>query len=285
MVEDQVTYPLSTALLAVPGAKTVRGISMFGDTLRLCSLRRGTDLYWARSRVLEYLSQVAATPAAGGPSGTRTGRHRGGLDLRIRAGRPDRAARPQPASCPPGLVPQVRAAADCPASPRWQPSAASSSQYQVIVDPDQRCAPTDCRWRRCARPSRGPTRSPAARCWRWPRPSSWSAPAATSKASTTPRSVPRQGQPRRRPGAPPGYRRDPAGAGDAPRRRELDGEGEAVGGIVVMRWGENALETIDGRQGQARRACGQPARGRRDRHDLRPLRPDRAGHRQPARTS
>jgi len=92
VVEDQVTYPLSTALLAVPGAKTVRGYSMFGDSYVYVLFEDGTDLYWARSRVLEYLSQVAprlpsgATPALG-PDATgvgwiyqyalvdRTGRH------------------------------------------------------------------------------------------------------------------------------------------------------------------------------------------------------------------
>jgi len=58
VVEDQVTYPLATALMAVPGAVTVRGYSMFGDSYVYVIFADGTDLYWARSRVLEYLSQV-----------------------------------------------------------------------------------------------------------------------------------------------------------------------------------------------------------------------------------
>lgn len=59
VVEDQVTYPLTTALLSVPKAKTVRGFSFFGDSFIYIIFDEGTDLYWARSRVQEYLSQVS----------------------------------------------------------------------------------------------------------------------------------------------------------------------------------------------------------------------------------
>jgi Cu(I)/Ag(I) efflux system membrane protein CusA/SilA len=59
VVEDQVTYPLTTAMLSVPGAETVRGYSFFGDSYVYVIFDEDTDLYWARSRVLEYLSQVA----------------------------------------------------------------------------------------------------------------------------------------------------------------------------------------------------------------------------------
>jgi Cu(I)/Ag(I) efflux system membrane protein CusA/SilA len=58
IVENQVTYPLTTTMLSVPGAKTVRGFSMFGDSFVYILFEDGTDLYWARSRVLEYLNQV-----------------------------------------------------------------------------------------------------------------------------------------------------------------------------------------------------------------------------------
>ncbi|GAA4354818.1 efflux RND transporter permease subunit [Kangiella marina] len=61
VVEDQVTYPLTTAMLSVPGAQTVRGFSFFGDSYVYVIFDEDTDLYWARSRVLEYLSQVAPT--------------------------------------------------------------------------------------------------------------------------------------------------------------------------------------------------------------------------------
>ena len=58
IVENQVTYPLASTMLSVPGAKTVRGYSMFGDSFVYILFEDGTDLYWARSRVLEYLNQV-----------------------------------------------------------------------------------------------------------------------------------------------------------------------------------------------------------------------------------
>ena len=60
LVEDQITYPLSTAMLSVPGATTVRGYSFFGDSYVYVIFDDRTDLYWARSRVLEYLNQVRA---------------------------------------------------------------------------------------------------------------------------------------------------------------------------------------------------------------------------------
>jgi Cu(I)/Ag(I) efflux system membrane protein CusA/SilA len=92
IVENQVTYPLTTTMLSVPGAKTVRGYSFFGDSFVYVIFEDGTDLYWARSRVLEYLSQVQSrlpqgAQAALGPDATgvgwiyeyalvdRTGRH------------------------------------------------------------------------------------------------------------------------------------------------------------------------------------------------------------------
>lgn len=78
IVEDQVTYPLSTTLLSVPGAKAVRGYSFFGDSFVHVLFEDGTDLYWARSRVLEALSQVqgrlpANAKAVLGPDATGVG--------------------------------------------------------------------------------------------------------------------------------------------------------------------------------------------------------------------
>lgn len=78
IVENQVTYPLTTTMLSVPGAKTVRGYSFFGDSYVYVLFEDGTDLYWARSRVLEYLSQVqsrlpAAAKPALGPDATGVG--------------------------------------------------------------------------------------------------------------------------------------------------------------------------------------------------------------------
>jgi Cu(I)/Ag(I) efflux system membrane protein CusA/SilA len=69
IVENQVTYPLATTMLSVPGAKAVRAFSFFGDSFVYVLFEDGTDLYWARSRVLEYLSQVQGRlPASAKPS-------------------------------------------------------------------------------------------------------------------------------------------------------------------------------------------------------------------------
>ncbi|MDN4502739.1 CusA/CzcA family heavy metal efflux RND transporter [Alteromonadaceae bacterium BrNp21-10] len=78
VVQDQVTYPLTTAMLSVPGAVTVRGYSFFGDSFVYVIFNEKTDLYWARSRVLEYLSQVAPSLPANarpqlGPDATGVG--------------------------------------------------------------------------------------------------------------------------------------------------------------------------------------------------------------------
>lgn len=78
IVENQVTYPLTTTMLSVPGAKTVRGYSFFGDSFVYVIFEDGTDLYWARSRVLEYLNQVQgrlppSARSALGPDATGVG--------------------------------------------------------------------------------------------------------------------------------------------------------------------------------------------------------------------
>ena len=78
IVENQITYPLTTTMLSVPGARAVRGYSFFGDSFVYVLFEDGTDLYWARSRVLEYLSQVqsrlpAGAKAALGPDATGVG--------------------------------------------------------------------------------------------------------------------------------------------------------------------------------------------------------------------
>ncbi len=78
IVENQVTYPLTTTMLSVPGAKTVRGYSFFGDSFVHILFEDGTDMYWARSRVLEYLNQVQSrlppqAKTALGPDATGVG--------------------------------------------------------------------------------------------------------------------------------------------------------------------------------------------------------------------
>ena len=78
IVENQVTYPLTTQMLSVPGARTVRGYSFFGDSFVYVLFEDGTDPYWARSRVLEYLNQVQSrlppqARASLGPDATGVG--------------------------------------------------------------------------------------------------------------------------------------------------------------------------------------------------------------------
>ena len=110
IVENQVTYPLTTTMLSVPGAKTVRGYSFFGDSFVYVLFEDGTDLYWARSRVLEYLNQVQARLPAQA-QGRRSGPDATGVGwiyeyaLVDRSGTHDLVAAARAA----GLVPEVRA--------------------------------------------------------------------------------------------------------------------------------------------------------------------------------
>ena len=78
VVEDQVTYPLTTSMLTVPKSKVVRGFSFFGVSFVYVIFEDGTDPYWARSRVLEYLNAAATRLPAGvtptlGPDATGVG--------------------------------------------------------------------------------------------------------------------------------------------------------------------------------------------------------------------
>ena len=78
IVENQLTYPLTTTMLSVPGVKTVRGYSFFGDSFIYILFKDGTDQYWARSRVLEYLNQASSRLPKGvspslGPDATGVG--------------------------------------------------------------------------------------------------------------------------------------------------------------------------------------------------------------------
>ena len=111
VVEDQVTYPLTTAMLSVPKAVTVRGYSFFGDSYVYVIFEDGTDLYWARSRVLEYLNQVAASLPAGAQSSL--GPDATGVGWIFQYALVDRRTGSSSTSCKP-----------CRASPRWPRSGA-----------------------------------------------------------------------------------------------------------------------------------------------------------------
>jgi Cu(I)/Ag(I) efflux system membrane protein CusA/SilA len=243
VVEDQVTYPLTTAMLSVPKAVTVRGYSFFGDSYVYIIFEDGTDLYWARSRVLEYLSQVSgqlpnnAKPALG-PDATGVG-WVFEYALVDRSGNNDLA--------------QLRSLQDWFLKYELQtvPGVAEVAtiggmvrQYQVLVDPDKLRA----------------FGIPLARLKK----------AILEGNQETGGSVIEMGEAEYMVRA-SGYLQNvedindiPLGVNDSgtplllsdvadvrvgPQMRrgiaDLDGEGEVVGGVVVMRWGENALQIID----------------------------------------
>jgi copper/silver efflux system protein len=242
IVEDQVTYPLTTTMLSVPGAKTVRGYSFFGDSFVYILFDDATDPYWARSRVLEYLNQVQsrlppqAKPALG-PDATgvgwiyqyalvdRTGKHDLGelraiqdwfLKYELKA------------------LPNVAEVASIGGMVR---------QYQIVLDPDRLRAYGIPQSRvisavQNANRETGGSIVELAEAEYMVRSSGYlktledfrSIPLTTSK------------------GGVPVLLRDVARVQMGPEMRrgiaELDGEGEVAGGVIVMRAGKNALETI-----------------------------------------
>lgn len=244
VVQDQVTYPLTTAMLSVPGAVTVRGFSFFGDSFVYVIFDEDTDLYWARSRVLEYLSQVApslpesARPQLG-PDATGVGwvylysliDKTGNLDIS-----------------------ELRSLQDWFLKYELQTVAGVSEvaaiggmvkQYQVQVDPNKLRAYNIPLSHVQMALKRGNQETGA---------SVVEMAEAEYMVTTTgyiksiedieaiPLGLTEQGTPL--------SIKDVAQVGTGPQMRrgiaELNGEGEVVGGIVVMRYGENAQKTIDG---------------------------------------
>jgi len=244
VVEDQVTYPLTTTMLSVPGARTVRGYSFFGDSYVYIIFDDKTDLYWARSRVLEYLSQVtgrlppSAKPTLG-PDDTGVGwiyeyalvDHSGQYDISQLRSLQDWFLRYELKG-----VPNVAEVASV---------GGLVKQYQVVLDPDRMRALgiTIDKVKSALRDSNNETGGSVLEL---------------GEAEYAVRAT--------------GYLKNlddfrdvpvGLGAGGTPillgevariqigpeTRRgisELDGNGEAVGGLIVMRAGKNALETIDG---------------------------------------
>ncbi|NQZ05181.1 efflux RND transporter permease subunit [Idiomarina sp.] len=244
VVEDQVTYPLTTAMLSVPGAKTVRGYSFFGDSYVYVIFDEDTDAYWARSRVLEYLSQVAPTLPSNarpqlGPDATgvgwvylyalvdRTGNHN---------------------------LSELRSMQDWFLKYELQTVEGVSEvaalggmvkQYQVKVDPEKLRAfdiPLAHIQNAIQRGNQevGASVVEMAEAEYMVRASGYID--GVSDLESIPLGVDENGTPL--------LLKDVADVGVGPQMRrgiaELDGEGEAVGGIVVMRFGENAQKTIDG---------------------------------------
>ncbi len=244
VVEDQVTYPLTTAMLSVPKAVTVRGYSFFGDSFVYIIFEDGTDLYWARSRVLEYLSQVAgqlpdnAKPALG-PDATgvgwvfeyalvdRTGQH----DLSQLRSIQDWFLKYELQT-----VPGVAEVATLGGMVR---------QYQVVVDPDKLRAfglPLSKLKTAIQRGNQetGGSVIEMGEAEYMVRATGYIQ--SIEDLSQIPLGVNAQGTPL--------VLSDVAEIRLGPQMRrgiaDLDGEGEVVGGIVIMRWGENALTTIEG---------------------------------------
>ncbi len=165
-------------------SKVVRGFSFSAFSFVYVIFEDGTDLYWARSRVLEYLNVASQAPAAGRHAVARPGRDRRRLGLQY-VGRLGASARLAELRTHPGLVSALSAHQRPKASPRSRAIGGFVKQYQVAVDPTQAAAPTTsplaevteairAQQQRCRRPRRS----------RWPRTSTWSAAAAICAAST-----------------------------------------------------------------------------------------------------
>lgn len=242
VVEDQVTYPITTAMLSVPHTTAVRGYSFFGDSYVYVIFDEGTDIYWARTRVLEYLNQVSdslpreARPALG-PDATGVGWIYE-YALTDRSGEHD--------------LSQLRSLQDwflkfelqtVPGVSEVATVGGMVKQYQVVVDPDRLRAfgVSIEQLRRAVQRANqevGGSVIELAEAEYMIRAKGYlsglddlrEVPIARSENGT------------------PVLLGDVADVRVGPQMRrgiaELDGEGEVVGGIVVMRWGENALNTI-----------------------------------------
>ncbi|MGM9481780.1 efflux RND transporter permease subunit [Roseateles sp. NT4] len=241
VVEDLVTYPLTTTMLSVPGAKTVRGYSFFGDSFVYILFDDKTDPYWARSRVVEYLNQVqgrlpAGATAALGPDATGVGWVYE-YALVDRSGKTDigqlRALNDWFLKFELKTLPDVSEVASIGGMVR---------QYQVVLDPDRMRA-------------LGITHAMVVQALQKANQSSGGSVVEMAETEymvrsrgflkslddfrTIPLSVA---------GATPVLLRDVAAVQIGPEMRrgiaELDGEGEVTGGVVVMRSGKNARTTI-----------------------------------------
>jgi Cu(I)/Ag(I) efflux system membrane protein CusA/SilA len=243
VVEDQVTYPLTTTMMSLPGAKTVRGYSFFGDSFVYVIFEDGTDLYWARSRVLEYLNQVqsrlpAQAKASLGPDATgvgwiyeyalvdRTGRH----DLGQLRALQDWFLKYELKS-----VPDVAEVATVGGMVR---------QYQVVLDPD-RLRAYGISHAKVIEAIGNANREAGGAVLEMGEAEYMVRSNGYLRTLDDFRAIPLS----------VGENGTPVTLGDVARvqvgpemRRgiaELDGEGEVVGGVIVMRSGRNALATIE----------------------------------------
>ncbi len=243
VVEDQVTYPLTTAMLSVPGAVTVRGYSFFNDSYVYVIFEDGTDIYWARSRVLEYLSQVASrlppeASSALGPDATGVGWVYE-YALKDPTGKTD--------------LSQLRSLQDwflkyelqtVPGVSEVATLGGMVKQYQVVLDPDRLRAYGIPLQKvsmaiKMANQEVGGSVIEMAEAEYMIRATGYIT--GIKDLQQIPLGVNKRGTPI--------LLKDVADIRLGPQMRrgiaDLDGEGEVVGGIVVMRFGENALKTIE----------------------------------------
>ncbi len=244
VVEDQVTYPLTTAMLSVPGATTVRGFSFFGDSFVYVIFSDDTDLYWARSRVLEYLSQVAPRlPANAKP---QLGPDATGVGWVYLYALVDKTGQHD--------ISQLRSIQDWFLKYELQTVKGVSEvaalggmikQYQVRVNPDKLRAfgiPLSLIQNAIKQGNQeiGASVVEMAEAEYMVRATGYIK--SVSDLENIPLGVNENGTPL--------LLKDVADIGTGPQMRrgiaELNGMGEVVGGIIVMRFGENAQEVIDG---------------------------------------
>ena len=253
IIEDQVTYPIVSALLGRAEGQGHPRLLRLRLLLRLRHLRgRHRPLLGAVPRPRVPVEDPAAA-ARGSADRAGARRHRRGLGLPVRAGRPVRAALPRRAALLPGLDAALRHPVRARRGRGGLDRRVRQKQYQVTVDPNRLAAydiPLDAGGGGGAQlEQRG--RRPAARVE--PAPSTWCAAGATCGALEDFEKIVVEG---RRPAACPSWCATWPGSRLGPEIRrgvaDLDGEGDAVGGIVVMRHGENALNVIDAGQGAAR---------------------------------
>ena len=244
VVQDQVTFPLTTAMLSVPGAQTVRGYSFFGDSYVYIIFDDDTDLYWARSRVLEYLSQVASSlPDSAkpqlGPDATGVGwvyiyaltDKSGNHDLSQLRSIQDWFLKYELQTVP--GVSEVAAVGGM------------VKQYQVQVDPDKLRAydiPLSLIQIALQKGNKETGASVVEMAEAEYMVTATGYIQSVSDIEKIPLGINEQGTPLRI--------GDVANVNLGPQMRrgiaELNGEGEVVGGVVVMRFGENAQQTING---------------------------------------
>ena len=242
VVEDQVTYPITTAMLSVPGTTAVRGYSFFGDSYVYIIFKEGTDIYWARSRVLEYLSQVASDLPD--TAKTKLGPDATGVGWIYEYALVDKTGSHD--------LSQLRSIQDwyikfelqtVPGVSEIATVGGMVKQYQIILDPDRLRAYNYSvnhviKAVKQANQDVGGSVIEMAEAEYMVRARGYITSLDDIKLIPLGHHM-----------GTPVLLRDVAEVRLGPQMRrgiaELDGKGEVVGGIVVMRWGENALNTIE----------------------------------------